>query len=288
MLLPVVVRERCVLILYGDHGPNDVELGAIGELIAFAPLVSVSLERVIVKRKLMARGEEGTSGPESAFAARAGRSRAPKPDLKERAMALARALDLPRTSSHPPPLASSARPPTTPSTAPAPNTAPIPNSRPRRLSLRRGLVAERARARAPSACSARGPSHCFPRRPNRRRISRPTAAEAEATASALRRAVVPIGDSGPPSRSRRDIAPAHPVISVGGEPRRNTPAQGTPSAIGVQAAMRPRRFRSPAVRPRPTRRVGAEVEDAGLAGSRSRPRCSRSRASKPWSAAPSG
>jgi HEAT repeat protein len=237
LLLPVMVRERCVLILYGDHGSNDVELGSIGELLAFAPLVSVSLERVIVKRKLMARGEEGAPIRPNAFAERANRSRAPKPDLKDRAMALARALDLSRVSSAPPPpTAVPVRPATTPSTAPAPITQPIPEQ-PKTAPDPHVTASPPARQRASTERLQRPrtqPLLSPPPKPSQ--ISRPTDAEAEATASALRRAVVPVGDGGAASRSSGEIAPAHPVISVGGEPRRSTPAQGTPIAIGAQTS----------------------------------------------------
>jgi hypothetical protein len=51
LLLPIIVRKRCVLILYGDHGNADVELSLIGDVIAFVPLVSRALERIIVERK---------------------------------------------------------------------------------------------------------------------------------------------------------------------------------------------------------------------------------------------
>jgi hypothetical protein len=51
LLLPIVVRKRCVMILYGDHGDTDVELSHVGEVIAFAPLVARALERIIIARK---------------------------------------------------------------------------------------------------------------------------------------------------------------------------------------------------------------------------------------------
>lgn len=51
LLLPLTLRGRCVLILYGDHGDADVELERIGDVISFAPLVSAALERVILLRK---------------------------------------------------------------------------------------------------------------------------------------------------------------------------------------------------------------------------------------------
>lgn len=51
LLVPVRVRDRAVLVLYGDHGDQDVRLEAVGDVISFLPLVSAALERVILKRK---------------------------------------------------------------------------------------------------------------------------------------------------------------------------------------------------------------------------------------------
>jgi hypothetical protein len=55
LMLPIRVRGRSVLILYGDHGDHDVTLDAIGDVISFAPLVAAALERVIVQKKRGAR-----------------------------------------------------------------------------------------------------------------------------------------------------------------------------------------------------------------------------------------
>jgi hypothetical protein len=51
LLLPVLVRKRCVLIFYGDHGESDVAADDVSDVIDFAPLVSRALERVILERK---------------------------------------------------------------------------------------------------------------------------------------------------------------------------------------------------------------------------------------------
>lgn len=51
LLLPLVVRDRVVAILYGDHGETAVELAAVGDVLAIAPLVGQSLERLILRRK---------------------------------------------------------------------------------------------------------------------------------------------------------------------------------------------------------------------------------------------
>ncbi len=55
LLLPVTVRGRAVLLLYGDHGDENVELEAVGDAIGFAALAAAALERVILQRKLAAR-----------------------------------------------------------------------------------------------------------------------------------------------------------------------------------------------------------------------------------------
>lgn len=51
LILPVRLRQRSVLVLYGDHGERDVELDAVGDVIAFTPLVVAALERLILRRK---------------------------------------------------------------------------------------------------------------------------------------------------------------------------------------------------------------------------------------------
>ena len=100
MLLPVVVRARTVLILYGDHGDSDVTLSEIGDVLAFAPLVAAALERVILKRKLATRRDVENETPTASLppVVRRKRHKIPAPEL--RAEALARAL-----SPAPPPTA---------------------------------------------------------------------------------------------------------------------------------------------------------------------------------------
>ncbi len=112
LMLPVVVRKRCVLILYGDHGERDVELNAIGDVISFTPLVTVALERVIMLRKMSAQHElrVDRQAPLPTAAAPPGalptgaiptgglpRQKARQPDVQERIAALANALRLPES-----------------------------------------------------------------------------------------------------------------------------------------------------------------------------------------------
>jgi hypothetical protein len=85
LMLPIRVRGRPVLILYGDHGESDVTLPTIGDVISFAPLVASALERVIVQKK---RG-----GRPDALPARApAKQKSALPSAEARAEALASAL----------------------------------------------------------------------------------------------------------------------------------------------------------------------------------------------------
>ena len=52
LLLPLRLRGRTVLVFYGDDGEQDVELSAVGDVLAFAELVPGALERVILRTKL--------------------------------------------------------------------------------------------------------------------------------------------------------------------------------------------------------------------------------------------
>ena len=76
LFLPVQVRSRTVLILYGDHGDRDVELSSVGEVISFAPLVANAFERLILRKRLRDKG--GDVAPPSL---RFGRKREPAPPL---------------------------------------------------------------------------------------------------------------------------------------------------------------------------------------------------------------
>jgi len=62
-VIPVVVRNRVVALLYGDDGNMPVELSAVGEVIAMTALTAGALERLILRRKLTAFRSEGTPAP---------------------------------------------------------------------------------------------------------------------------------------------------------------------------------------------------------------------------------
>jgi hypothetical protein len=86
LMLPIRVRNRSVLVLYGDHGHQDVQLDTVGQVISFAPLVSSALEHMILKRK---HGGSASLAPRVP----AGQLKnAPLPRPEERAAALASAL----------------------------------------------------------------------------------------------------------------------------------------------------------------------------------------------------
>jgi hypothetical protein len=119
LLLPISVRGRTVLILYGDHGDSDVDLTTVGDVISFAPLVAATLERLIVKRK---RGRPEAGGIGALVPPRPPRQ--PLPSVEERAEALVSVLGVRLTSR--PPFASPA------TTAPA-SAAPPPAIRTEKL-----------------------------------------------------------------------------------------------------------------------------------------------------------
>ncbi|HEY6560061.1 MAG TPA: hypothetical protein VI072_22405 [Polyangiaceae bacterium] len=93
LLLPIVVRGRGILILYGDHGTSDVELEKVADVMGFAPLVSAALERIIVRKKAQQKGAP-LSGAEAGAKPmpRVERPKARLPAMEQRAQALAQAL----------------------------------------------------------------------------------------------------------------------------------------------------------------------------------------------------
>lgn len=98
LLLPVTVRGRCVMILYGDHGEADVELSSVGDVIGFAHLVSAAFERLILKKKLGGRASISVPKADAPDRAHAGESVKPE----EGRSALMEALHLSPFSQLPP------------------------------------------------------------------------------------------------------------------------------------------------------------------------------------------
>jgi hypothetical protein len=109
LLVPIRVRGRTILVLYGDHGDADVDLTTIGDVLSFTPLVASALERLIVQRK-RGRAEAATLGALAPKQTK--RSSMPSPE--ERAHALASVLSKGRSSAP-----AKAEPSAPPSVAPA-------------------------------------------------------------------------------------------------------------------------------------------------------------------------
>ncbi len=99
LVLPIVVRNRAVFLLYGDHGALDVELTAVGDLISFSPLAASALERVILDKK---RGQRAAqlSGPAQRGE---GRRKGAGPSREQKARAFADLLGADERASRPPP-----------------------------------------------------------------------------------------------------------------------------------------------------------------------------------------
>jgi hypothetical protein len=116
LMLPIRVRGRPVLILYGDHGSSDVTLAAIGDVISFAPLVAAALERVIVQKKRGARAERAGVLPARPLQ-KPRKSSIPSPE--ERAEALVSLLSVSPARAVP-----TESPPSRTSTMPAPSPPP--------------------------------------------------------------------------------------------------------------------------------------------------------------------
>jgi hypothetical protein len=98
LLLPIRVRKRSVLVLYGDHGQQDVQLDAVGQVISFAPLVSTALEHLILKRKQAGSASLAPRVP----AARPKNAPIPRPEERAAALASALGVDESPVSSRPP------------------------------------------------------------------------------------------------------------------------------------------------------------------------------------------
>ena len=64
-LLPLLIRGRTVAVLFGDDGESDVTLTSLGDVIAFTALAALALERILVRKKLGPRANEGPLRPPS-------------------------------------------------------------------------------------------------------------------------------------------------------------------------------------------------------------------------------
>ena len=137
LFLPVRVRGRTVLILYGDHGERDVELQSVGEVISFAPLVVNAFERLILRKRLRDKG--GDPALPSLRPSRQREPARPLPNAGERAATLASLIEerfeagsrgpLSKPSSRPPAPGVKRSPPP-PQPVPDPITPPTPRYTP--------------------------------------------------------------------------------------------------------------------------------------------------------------
>jgi hypothetical protein len=62
-VLPVVVRNRVVALLFGDDGTVDVDLSALGDVIIILGRTVEALERIILRKKLGAAGRSPSVAP---------------------------------------------------------------------------------------------------------------------------------------------------------------------------------------------------------------------------------
>jgi hypothetical protein len=99
LVLPIVVRNRAVFVLYGDHGALDVELTAVGDLISFSPLAASALERVILDKKRGQRAAQLGGPAQRGDARRKGTA----PSREQKARAFADLLGADERASRPPP-----------------------------------------------------------------------------------------------------------------------------------------------------------------------------------------
>lgn len=112
VVAPVVIRQRVVLLFYGDRGGEDFGISDVPEFVAFMPRISEAFQRLILRRKLgKAAPEAEAADPKGTIAKRwqggrrnwvaevshTPRARAPK--RRTQAMDL---LGVPRTAPPPP------------------------------------------------------------------------------------------------------------------------------------------------------------------------------------------
>ncbi|MES1188872.1 MAG: HEAT repeat domain-containing protein [Myxococcales bacterium] len=133
LMLPIHVRKRAVLVLYGDHGHQDVQLNAVGQVISFGQVVSNALEHLIRKRK---QAGAKSLPPRSPLL----RKSAPLPRPEERAAALASALGVDELPSSIPAPASTSIPAPASTSIPAPASASIPAPASKPSSLMRPVI----------------------------------------------------------------------------------------------------------------------------------------------------
>jgi hypothetical protein len=191
LFLPIRVKNRAVLVLYGDHGDADLQLDAVGDVISFAPLVSSTLERVIRQKK---RGTKGAP-LDVPLPARERRARPSLPSPEQRAQALVSSLGSPvkprpATDTHEP--------------SEAPERAEVPERAPERAE-----APERSAALEPVEAAAPVPHTRVSAKPQIAEPSLPPEAPPPPQRPSLARPVLSVGLSSvaPPKVER--VVPAH-------------------------------------------------------------------------------
>lgn len=197
LTLPLVVRGRPVLLLYGDQGDQEVLLSEVGDILAFAPLAAAALERIIMKRKHGGRRASGELSTQISLsdAPRRRRQRQRLPGVEQRVEALARALDANARPSSPPTTAHA-----TTAAKGSPPAGPV-------------TVAASPQAIAGPVTSDESPKALARSHPNESiaSLTPPTPAESPQAKGRTSAESIPV-----------------PVIAVGRSPRRETPPHGTP------------------------------------------------------------
>lgn len=64
MVMPIAIRQRVVVLLYGDRDGEDFDIGAVMELVRFGPRVVEAFEQLILRRKRAGYHAEPEEAPE--------------------------------------------------------------------------------------------------------------------------------------------------------------------------------------------------------------------------------
>lgn len=95
VVIPVLVRRRCVALLYADEGEGSVELSMAGEVLAIASIASGTLERLVITRKRKLAGMEPPAQlPRRALSAGSAASAVSQISREQKAETLVKALGL--------------------------------------------------------------------------------------------------------------------------------------------------------------------------------------------------
>ncbi|MBC7171913.1 MAG: hypothetical protein H5U40_05790, partial [Polyangiaceae bacterium] len=131
LILPVAIRQRVVVLFYGDRGGEDFGLSDVPETLGFMPRVSESLQRLILRKKQ--RGGGSTGGgivpPPSGAPAKRGSSW-PSSKASEKPAPPSAAPPSKRPPAPPKPVASLSKPPSAPPKPLAPSAPAKPPAPP--------------------------------------------------------------------------------------------------------------------------------------------------------------